>query len=117
MNTSYLRMKRPHNHSAQTHSTVAQPQPQPRPHNHTRQQAPASQERFAISPTQTITLPMQSQGFDALPKLGRTLMTLDVENLNYTMTATGFQPDYAALMARLQPRTTSLQAHAFILNP
>ena len=101
-----------HNHSAQTHSTVAQPQP--RPHNHTRQQAPASQERFAISPTQTITLPMQSQGFDALPKLGRTLMALDVENLNYTMTATGFLPDYAALMARLQPRTTSLQAHAFM---
>ncbi len=75
--------------------------------------APA-QEHFVTSPTQTITLPMQSRGFDDLPRLGHTLVVLDIENLNYTTAPTGFVPDYGRLMARIEAVTTDLQAHAFI---
>jgi hypothetical protein len=73
----------------------------------------ATQEHFVTSPTQTITLPLRSSGFDDLSHLGRTLVVLDIENINYSTTPTGFVPDYRRLMACINPLTVDLQAHAF----
>ena len=65
---------------------------------------------------QTITLPVQSIGFDSLRKLGQTLFVIDAENLNFSLSKIGYKPDYAAINQRLEAASESLEAHVFMTS-